>query len=136
MDLSDKLAHGWPNAEWNIPGKIADEPEADEYDRLQWYGPGEKPERGEIEAIIIVPKLPPLTARQLRLGLIAAGISLSSVEAAIAGIEDATDREIARVEWEYALQFDRDHPLIDQVGVALGLTPEQIDAAWLAAINL
>lgn len=80
--------------------------------------------------------LPPLTARQLRLGLIAAGISLASVEAAIADIEDATDREIAQVEWEYASQFDRDHPLIEQVGSALGLTPEQIDVAWLAAVNL
>lgn len=80
--------------------------------------------------------LPPLTARQLRLGLIAAGISLASVEAAIAGIEDATDREIAKVEWEYASQFDRDHPLIGQVGAALGLTTGQIDTAWLAAINL
>ena len=136
MDLSDKLAHGWPDAEWSIPGKISDDPDADEYDRLQWYGPGEKPERGEIEAIIIVPKLPPLTARQLRLGLIAAGISLSSVEAAIAGIEDAPDREIAKVEWEYASQFERDHPLIGQVGTALGLTDEQIDAAWLPAGDL
>lgn len=80
--------------------------------------------------------LPPLTARQLRLGLIAAGITLSSVEAAISGIEDATDREIAKVEWEYASQFERDHPLIGQVGAALGLTPGQIDAAWLAAVNL
>lgn len=82
------------------------------------------------------PGLPPLTARQLRLGLIAAGIALSSVEAAVAAIEDAAGREIAKVEWEYASQFDRDHPLIEQVGVALGLTPEQIDAAWLAAVNL
>lgn len=136
MDLSDKLSHGWPDAEWSIPGKIADDPEADEYDRLQWYGPGDKPARAAIEAIVITPKLPPLTARQLRLGLIAAGISLASVEAAIADIEDEADREIARVEWEYASQFERDHPLIGQVGVALSLTPEQIDAAWLAAVGM
>ncbi len=136
MDLSDKLTHGWPNAEWTIPGKIADDPEADEYDRLQWIGPGKKPSRRAIEAVVIPPKLPPLTARQLRLGLIAAGISLASVEATIAGIEDATDREIAQVEWEYASQFQRDHPLIEQVGTALELTPEQIDAAWLAAVEM
>lgn len=80
--------------------------------------------------------LPPLTARQLRLGLIAAGVTLSSVDAAIAAIPDPTEREIATVEWEYASQFERDHSLIEQVGNALGMTIEQIDAAWLAAAGL
>lgn len=80
--------------------------------------------------------LPPLTARQLRLGLIAAGVTLSSVDAAIAAIPDPTEREIATVEWEYASQFERDHSLIEQVGNALGMTVEQIDAAWLAAMEL
>lgn len=83
-----------------------------------------------------IPHYPPLTARQLRLGLIQAGVSIASVDAAISAIPDEMDRETARVEWEYASQFERDHALIEQVGGALGLTPEQIDAAWLAAVNL
>ena len=80
--------------------------------------------------------LRPLTARQLRLGLVTNGISLSSVEAAIDAIEDQTDREVARIEWEYATTFERSHPLIEQVGAALGLTPEQIDAMWTEAVTL
>lgn len=83
-----------------------------------------------------IPHYPPLTARQLRLGLIQAGVSIASVDAAISAIPDEMDRETARVEWEYASQFERDHALIEEVGAALGLTPEQIDAAWLAAVNL
>ena len=79
------------------------------------------------------PVLPTLTSRQLRLGLVANGISLSSVEAAIDAIEDPTDREVARIEWEYATTFERSHPLINQIGAALGLTPEQIDAMWAEA---
>lgn len=82
------------------------------------------------------PPLPPLSARQLRLGLVAAGIMPSQVDTAIAEIQDANDRAIAEIEWEYATQFERDHPLIDQVGAALGLTPEQIDDMWQAAIGL
>lgn len=87
------------------------------------------------------PELPPvvfphLSARQLRLGLIAAGVSLSSVDAAIAAIPDEADREVAQVEWQFASQFERDHPLIEQVGAALGLEPWQIDAAWLAALDI
>jgi len=80
--------------------------------------------------------LRPLTARQLRLGLVLHGISLPSVEAAIDAIEDETDREVARIEWEYATTFERSHPLVNQIGAALGLTPEQIDAMWTEAAAL
>jgi len=55
------------------------------------------------------------------------------VEAAIDAIEDETDREVARIEWEYATTFERSHPLVNQIGAALGLTPEQIDAMWAEA---
>lgn len=82
------------------------------------------------------PGLPPLTASQMRLGLVTNGISLSQVEAAIAAIEDPQDKAVAEIEWEYASQFLRTHPLIEQIGAALGLTPEQIDAMWEAASEL
>lgn len=82
------------------------------------------------------PALPPLTSRQLRLGLITNGIALSAVDAAIGEIADEVQREIARVEWEYATTFERSHPLINQVGAALGLTPAQIDAMWQEATSL
>ncbi len=82
------------------------------------------------------PPMPALTARQLRLGLVLNGISLSSVEAAIDAIEDETDREVARIEWEYATTFERSHPLVNQIGAALGLTPEQIDDMWAEAAAL
>lgn len=81
-------------------------------------------------------QLPPLSARQLRLGLVSNGISLSQVEATIDAIENQQDRDVARIEWEYASTFDRHHPLIEQVGGALGLTTEQIDTMWAAALNL
>jgi len=80
--------------------------------------------------------LRPLTARQLRLGLVLNGISLSSVETAIEAIEDPTDREVARIEWKYTTTFERSHPLVNQIGAALGLTPEQIDAMWTEAATL
>jgi len=88
----------------------------------------------EVAAFLNPPPPPPvLTARQLRLGLVHNGISLSSVEAAIDAIEGPTDREVARIEWEYATTFERSHPLVNQIGAALGLTPEQIDAMWTEA---
>lgn len=82
------------------------------------------------------PSLPPLTARQLRLGLVGGGILPAQVDAAIAAIPDDNARAVAEIEWEYAMQFERDHPLIEQVSTALGLNVEQIDTMWQAALAL
>ncbi|WEX07364.1 hypothetical protein [Chelativorans sp. AA-79] len=80
--------------------------------------------------------LGPLTARQIRLGLIASGISLAQVEAAIEAIPDEGERETAQVEWEYATQFLRHHPLMVQIATVLDLTDEQVDAMWASALTL
>lgn len=77
-----------------------------------------------------------LTRRQLRLGLLANGITTADVEAAIAAISDPMDRAIAEIEWADASTYERDHPLIEQVGTVLELTPEQIDTMWTAALLL
>lgn len=81
-------------------------------------------------------RMPSLTVRQLRLGLITNGCSLSTVDTAIAAIPDPNQREYGKVEWEYATSFNRMHPLIATIGAALGLSDTQIDAMWLAAVSL
>lgn len=78
--------------------------------------------------------MPPLNARQIRLGLIANGFSLSQVTGAIAAMPDGPDKEIAQVEWEYAPTFERLHHLIGVIGAVLGLTDEQIDVMWMSSL--
>jgi hypothetical protein len=80
--------------------------------------------------------MPVLSARRLRLGLIANGIMPSQVQTALEAMPAGVDREKALVEWEYASDFERLHHLILTVGAALGLTPEQIDTMWMASQNL
>lgn len=80
--------------------------------------------------------MPSLTARQLRLGLLNAGISPSTVTATIGGMPAGPEKDKAQIEWEYATTFNRTHPLIANVGGALGLTDNEIDGMWLGAINL
>lgn len=82
------------------------------------------------------PPPPALTRRQLRLGLLAGGITTAQVEATIAAISDPIARETAQIEWADASTYERSHPLVDQIGLALDLTPEQIDAMWFAAAAL
>ncbi|MCA1403692.1 hypothetical protein I6F26_03620 [Ensifer sp. IC3342] len=88
-----------------------------------------------------IPKTPPvhmpaLSARQIRLGLVTSGITPSQVGAVIEAMPEGADKEIARIEWEYATTFNRTHPLIASVGGALGLTEDQIDSMWTAALSL
>ena len=78
----------------------------------------------------------PLTARQLRLGLVDGGIMPSQVADTIAALPAGPDKEKAKIEWEYATSFNRTHPLLLTVGAAFGLTDTQIDAMWEAALIL
>lgn len=95
------------------------------------YTPPPPPTREELRAA-----LPDLTPRQLRLGLVRAGIKTSDVDAAIAQIEDETARTVAETEWEYATYFPRMNPTIDALGVLLGLDADNIDDLWRASANI
>lgn len=76
----------------------------------------------------------PITMRQARLALLQAGL-LSSVEAAIAALPEP-ERTAAHIEWEYATEMKRDHVLISTLAVGLGLSAEQIDNLFQAAVAL
>jgi len=78
----------------------------------------------------------PITKRQLRLTLIRNGISLSSVEAAIAAMPEGLPKEEARIEWADTGEFNRTHPTLLLVAGALGLTEAQVDAMWREAMTV
>lgn len=71
-----------------------------------------------------------ITPRQCRLLLLQQGL-LADVEAMI-----AQSTEDVRITWEYALEFRRDDPLLNQLAANLGLTEAQIDEFFLAASAL
>lgn len=77
-----------------------------------------------------------ISARQVRLWLIQNGISLDSVYQAINNIEDATTRDSVSIEWEYAPHIERDHPMLVPLAQSLGLTEDDIDRAFIEAVNL
>lgn len=81
--------------------------------------------------------MPQINGTQLRLALLGLGVTAAQVEAAIDAVPgDAVQRETARIQWEYATSFQRQHPLIATIGAALGMTEAQIDEAWLHAATL
>jgi hypothetical protein len=76
------------------------------------------------------PGLPPLSPRQIRLGLLGVGITGDMVTEALQGNAEGL------IEWQYATQFERDHPLIEALAGGFGLTSEQIDELWANAATL
>lgn len=77
---------------------------------------------------------PPLTPRQIRLGLLQAG-KLAAVDTAINALPEA-QKAAAKITWEYAIEYRRNDPLVVSLGAALGLTPAQIDSLWEQAAQL
>ena len=71
-----------------------------------------------------------VSMRQARLALLAAGL-LDGVEAAI----KASDRA-AEIEWEYAADVRRDHPMIAVMQQAQGLSDAQVDTLFTEAARL
>ena len=77
-----------------------------------------------------------VSARQIRLWLVAHGVSLAAVESAIDGITDQTQRDMVRVEWEYAPYVERSHAMLVPLAAALGLSESQVDQAFREAASL
>lgn len=84
-------------------------------------------------APIVVPAS--VTMRQGREALIRAGLD-EAVDAAIAAIEDPVARKVALNAWTMSNNFERRNGFISQLGPAIGLTDEQIDALFIAAARL
>lgn len=80
------------------------------------------------------PRLSPLSARQFRLGLHANGL-LASVQSSIDALEEP-ERTAAQIEWEYATEIERQHPLVVNLASQLSLSEEQINTMWIAAAAL
>ena len=90
-------------------------------------------------SVFVEPEPPPpgppvvpasITPRQCRLLLLNKGL-LASVTAVI-----AQQNEDVRITWEYALEFRRDDPLINQLAPVLNFTQEMLDQFFIEAATL
>lgn len=77
----------------------------------------------------------PITRRQLKRWLYTQGL-LDQVPILIAGISDETERAEAQIDWEDAAVFEVTNPLVVSFGAELGLSEEQLNAAWLEAATI
>jgi hypothetical protein len=72
--------------------------------------------------------------RQARLALLVAG-KLSAVDAAIAALP-SPQKEAAQIEWEFSSAVERNRPLVQTLGPALGLSESDLDQLFITAASL
>jgi len=75
----------------------------------------------------------PLTARQLRLGLIRNNVSLSTVQSVINGIPDPQTKDEYQVYWEYSTTINWEHPVTQALIAAVGITQANASIMWMIA---
>lgn len=73
-----------------------------------------------------------VTRRQARQALLIAGL-LDNVQPAIDAIADPVQRGMAQIEWDDSQDFERDRPLLIQLGHAIGLDDVGIDNLFIQA---
>lgn len=116
------------DADGNIMNRIvatADFVEAVHPGRYEWIE--------DVVPPVTAPTYPTLSRKQLRNGLLSIGVTSAEVEAQIGTIADPLEREAALIDWQDTQAYERTNPLVNQIGVAMGLPEEQIDALWLWA---
>ena len=86
-----------------------------------------------VRPVIIDPVPESVTRRQAKVALLQAGL-LDEVEAGIEAITDEMTRRIARIEWDSAQEVRRDWPLLVQIAGQIGITDEQLDDLFRAAV--
>jgi len=76
-----------------------------------------------------------ISPRQIRLALLALGITQQNVKDMIAQLPSPTNEQ-ALIAWEYSTYFDRNAPLVENLGLSLGLTVDQMNTLWVSAKDL
>ena len=121
--IANKLSHYFPGAQWNMTGET--------YDTLEWFGPGDKPTEAELDSLAIPQPVPSsVSPLQIRKALRQMELK-ASIDAYIATQDDETQES-----WEYAVQIDRDNPLIAAAAAELEKTEAEIDDLFRLAATL
>lgn len=76
-----------------------------------------------------------VSPRQMRLALISGGTSLQDIEDILDTLPEP-HRSIARVTWEYSVEFQRNNPILISLAPMLGLTEQQVDDLFILASTL
>lgn len=84
---------------------------------------------------LVDPGLPGLTMRQLRLGLVAAGLGGDYIQTIINSLTEP-DKTVAQIWYEETSFVEYEHTMTQTLLALTGIPTEQIEAMWLAASQI
>lgn len=90
----------------------------------------------QVWAIEALPAPVAVSRKQARMALVLSGIALSAVQLAIDAIEDDTQRALAQIAWDDAVEYRRDDSFLMLLSGMLGLNDEQLDGLFILASGL
>ena len=94
-------------------------------------------EEGDFPPPEVVPVIPvSVSMKSARKALILAGIPMATINAAFDAIPDATQKELAKIDWEFSSVVLRDSPLVASMAGALGLSSAEVDGLFVAASQI
>jgi hypothetical protein len=101
-----------------------------------WPVPEQIPSQENAETLIAQARAlaTPLPRADFLLALLSMGRTEAHVLAAIAQIPEA-EQAAANILFRHRASYRRDHPLVVALAPALGLTSDQVDAAWVSAVQ-
>jgi hypothetical protein len=98
--------------------------------------PPPPPPPEEVEPAVAQAEKYPLTRKQLRIGLLQAGISEANVLAAIDAMPDPMEKALAKIEWEDAHEYQFDHPLVQTLTAGFGIDDATLRTVWMAVKDI
>lgn len=82
------------------------------------------------------PETHPLSMRQLRLGLLLNGFSVTFIQDIINEMEDPIERSIAQIWYEETNTVEWNHPMTQSLMAAAGINETNARTMWLQALQL
>lgn len=76
-----------------------------------------------------------VSPRQIRVALVMSGIPISTIEAMLNALPEP-DKTVAKITWEYTIEFNRNHPMLLTLAPLLGLSSAQLDSLFILAATL
>lgn len=119
--MTDKICY------WDDATQSQRERDADEFEQAEINA------RRAAADVPVVPRS--VTRRQARQALLLAGL-LDKVQPAIDAIPDPTARGMAQIEWDDSQAYERDRPMLIQIGTALNLDAAGLDQLFIQAASL
>ena len=128
MDIANALLSGFPGAKWKLEGN--------DYAKLDWFGPGEKPTVEQIEdawQALINPPPPPVVVTLRSLQLCMTAQQRQQLAAGLASMTEGPQKSQALIYFQRTTAVSRTHPMVNVFTAFASLDSAGSDALFAAA---